>query len=336
MNTRVRAILPVYGEIKRTFIKGLSLTWKNLLAFSQEFFKLKAFKQSLISSSRKWDKFWFEAQGEKQIKWFRIGLSCTLLGAVLARTGDLSFFYSDQGLMRSALVSDIFPGSYRYSLFQFFTGEAALWIGHILLLLSLSSLALGFYPRLSAIIALILHVSFIHRNMAIIYGLDSIATYFLFFLCLADGGKTKKSSPLGSVAFRLAQIQVCIIYAYSGLQKLRGGQWWQGEALWDVLTNHQLTRWDFSWVSHFPLLLIVATYLTLAWEIYFPVLVWVKPTRRPALWAGTLMHLGIGIALNLTFFASIMICTYILFLESQELARFESRLKNLSSQLKTF
>src|SRR5208282_2742533 len=97
------------------------------------------------------------------------------------------------------------------------------------------------------------------------------------------------------IAFRFSQIQICIIYAFSGFEKLRGIKWWQGEALWDVLANFQVARWDFTWIASFPVLIVVATYLTVLWEIYFPVLVWVRPWSRWMLLFGMVLHIGIGI-----------------------------------------
>jgi hypothetical protein len=123
---------------------------------------------------------------------------------------------------------------------------------------------------------------------------------------------------LSSMAFRFAQIQVCIIYGFSGLMKIEGPHWWRGEAVWDVLINQQLARWDFSWLAAFPIVITLSTYATLLWEVYFPVLIWLKPMRRVTLLVGVMLHLGIGLALNLPYFAGVMIATYILFLDSNE------------------
>ena len=121
------------------------------------------------------------------------------------------------------------------------------------------------------------------------------------------------------MAYRLCQIQVCIIYAFSGLKKLKGVSWWNGEAIWNSLTDPQLARWDFSWAAHFPLALAGMAYLTLAWEIYFPALIWIRPIRKPLLIMGIFLHLGIAVGLCLPFFGGLMVMTYVLFLDREVL-----------------
>ena len=262
-----------------------------------------------------WSRFWFSSSSSQQIRVFRAVFGIILFAYLASRTLDLELFYSERGILPLAAIPEIIGNVTAYSLLGYFTSKAMLWIFHITLLISLLTMAFGVFPKISAFIAAVLHVSFLHRNMTVAYGVDAISTYFLVYLCFADG----TSHILSSVAFRFAQLQVCIIYFYSGLMKLGGPRWWRGEAVWDVLINHQLARWDFSWVASFPVLITLATYGTIVWEIYFPVLVWIKPVRRATLLGGLLLHLGIGVALNIPYFAAVMVSTYILFLEPGEI-----------------
>ena len=150
-----------------------------------------------------------------------------------------------------------------------------------------------------------------------------IATYFLFYMAFADHrpGRSRKDrrGTLGSIAYRFCQIQLCVIYAYSGFDKLKGGEWWQGLALWDVVANSQIARFNMVWAHHFPLTIAVMTYMSLAWEIYFPALVWVPKTRRFMLIFGVLFHIGIGTLMVIPFFGALMIATYIFFLTQSEI-----------------
>ena len=196
----------------------------------------------------------------------------------------------------------------------------------------------GILPRIAAGIALLAHLSFMHRNMAVIHGVDLIASFYLFYLCLAGGVAREKSRIgmlLNSVAFRLGQIQLCVIYAYSGLYKLRGIHWSQGDAIWYALGNTQLARWDFGWVSHFGVAIAVATYLTMLWEIYFPILIWVKSTRLLMITFGIILHMGIGLALNIPIFAALMITIYALFLTDRELISIVQKFDFFSKVLKS-
>jgi len=84
------------------------------------------------------------------------------------------------------------------------------------------------------------------------------------------------------------------------------------------MANSQITRFDFTWMAAFPLIMIIANYSTLIWEIYFPVSVWNPRLRLPVLVFGTLFHLGIALVINITFFSALMITTYIFFLQKKE------------------
>lgn len=277
-----------------------------------------------------WGRFWFEADGRAQFRLFRRSFSMLLFVCYLVRSFDLDLYFGTSSIVSVGALPDLMPMDYRYSVFNYFTGDAALWIGNGIFLASLLTLALGFLPRFSAVLALLLHVSFVHRNPAIAYGVDTVSCFFLLFLCFADFRTDTEykagdfQATLGSMFFRLAQIQLCVIYGYSGLKKLKGGTWWSGDAMWASLAQVQLTRWDFSWVAHFPILLGFMTFLTLAWEIYFPAIIWYRPLRIPVLLAGVAMHAGIGIGLNLPFFGALMVTIYAFFLEPAQIAWIES------------
>lgn len=284
-----------------------------------------------------WNRFWFEADGHAQMRLFRKLFAGLLLLNYSLRTLDLELYYSDRGIAPLSVLPEIMDLRYRFSLLHVLSGTTALWVFDALFLLSLATLMLGILPRISAIVALVLHVSFLHRNMASAYGADTVATFFLLYLSLADFRfRTAKDvtpdfrSSLGSVAFRLGQIQLCIIYAYAGLHKLKGVNWWNGEALWGTLANAQMARFDFGWMAHFPVAMIVATYATLFWEIYFPVLIWARAVRYGFLVFGVLVHLGIGVALNIPIFASLMVFIYALFLDPAHAVAIENLFKKFA------
>lgn len=267
----------------------------------------------------RWEKFWFDSDGTSQMRLFRVLIGFHFFICYCIRSLDLNLFFGPKGLMSPGMMSDFLPMEHRFSVLELFPSESALWIINGVFLASLLMLALGFWPRLAAAIALMLHVSFIHRNMALTYGVDMIATLYLFYLSFASYRKQEKGTlngMLGSVSYRLCQIQVCIIYAYSGLHKLQGVFWWKGDGVWNAIANFEIARYDFSWAAHYPAILMAMSFITLLWEIYFPALIIAKTTRYPALVFGVLFHIGIGLAIGLPFFASLMMILYTLFLDA--------------------
>lgn len=290
-----------------------------------------------------WSKFFFESDAIHSLRLFRLLLGLLLFFAYVVRAVDNEFYYGADGVINLSKMIETFPMKYRWSLLIWWPGPAMLWGSTIVFLVSLLSMAFGFYPRISAAIATFLHISFMHRNMGIVYGLDMISVFFLLYLTFAktdfkseDGDAWSRL--LTSVSLRLIQIQVCVIYAYSGWEKLKGVTWWKGEAIWTVFANAQIARWHMNWVAHFPLVISVATYATLIFEIYFPALVWNRKLRIWVLLIGVGLHLGIGVVVFIPFFAALMVVSYASFLTDEESAsvlrriRLWTRLDNTRSQ----
>lgn len=292
-------------------------------------------RRALASAWQAWERFWFEADGREQVRAFRLGLGMLLFFCYAIRSFDLELFFGESGIMPLAILDEVAPMAYRWTLLSSVTSPALLWGINLAFLASLLAVALAPRPRVAVVIAWALHLSFVRRNLAISYGVDMVACFFLAFLCLADfraeGSKQRYRAgdlraTLGSMAYRLFQIQVCVIYAYSGLKKLKGATWWNGEAFWFAMTQTEVARMDFSWLAHFPLTVAFLTYATLAWEIYFPALIWFKAIRKPFLAIGVFLHLGIALGINLVFFAALMILSYVFFLDSKQVAQGWGRL----------
>ncbi len=279
-----------------------------------------------------WCRFWFEADGRRQTELFSRGLALLLLVSALVRSIDLEFFFSQQGMIRVESLPEVMNGEWRLTLFSVLTSKTALWVCNAIYLASLALLAFDWCARLGrlpAVFALVISISFIHRNPGAVYGVELVSNFFLFYLCLIDRRPLAKRvigdlrSTLGSVGFRLMQLQVCIIYGYSGMHKLKSPLWWKGEALWYVLGS-QYARFDFSWLANWPGLVAVMSFGTIAWEIYFPALVWVPRVRPYVLIGGVLLHLGIALSIVIPFFSVLMMLTYLLFLDNASLQNVES------------
>lgn len=280
---------------------------------------------------RSWDHFWFGVDGAWNLACMRVVLVGTMFYTYLWRVSNLSYFNSDSILPREYSMK-IFSEFGRPWLSWCFWPDT--WAGsvHWIYLGLLFLIFVGLSNRLLMVFCWILHMGFIHRNYAVVFGADIISGIFLFYLsftkcceeltfkkylptCL---GSKKKMNPdmISSVFYRLMQIQICAIYAYTGFEKLKGGSWWDGTALWTVLANPQMAAFDMAWTQHFSLFILAGSFLTIIFEIYFPVMA-INPRVRPYwLTAGVLFHLSIGILMGLMSFSAVMISTYFLFLKT--------------------
>ncbi|HEX4924146.1 MAG TPA: HTTM domain-containing protein [Bdellovibrionales bacterium] len=274
-----------------------------------------------------WSAFWFSPVQLRKTSLFRVAAASIMLVYFAIRHTELPDFYYDTGMLSLEKARRLFDGVYHTPLFWFPVDPVMVQALHGLLLLLLLLLALGVWPRLMAAGALYLHVLFEHRNFLVMYGFDKVAAAWLFYLMLMRSDshfsprasrQFKSSDLLTPAAVRMAQIHLCVIYAYSGLEKFRGNSWWSGEALWSIVANGIVSPFDLSFVAHAPWLIYLGTYSTLLWEAYFPLAIWIPYLRRPWLVFGVVFHVMTAVMMNLVFFASIMIAGYLLFWDEPE------------------
>ena len=209
----------------------------------------------------------------------------------------------------------------------------------------------GCLTRLTSILAAVITISYAHRAPLANFGLDQVNSFLVVYLALAPCGKTWSidrlwerwriarlavrcgrapvyvaAAPVASarVVTRLLQIQVCVVYLFAGLGKLKGEAWWDGNAIWMAIANQEYQSADLTWLCHFPWLINLLTHFTVAWELTFVALVW-RPRLRPVvLAAGILMHLGIGAFLGMWTFGLAMILSYLSFAPPEACAAIES------------
>jgi hypothetical protein len=286
-----------------------------------------------------WDEFWFAKQSLFNLAIFRIVLCTTMAFLYLSRQWDLTPYYTEAGILPKSLALAIYPDFYRPELLLAFWSDQWVPYLHLVLVGGLFCLALGIGGRLLTLVLWFLHLAFLQRNFSVAFGADLIGGIFLMLLigtqscerlsALSLGRprrKMKEADIFSNAFYRLIQIQLLIIYFYTGIEKLKGSTWWDGTALWTVFANPQMVVVDMSWTRQVPLLLAGLTFSTILFEMYFPALIF-GPLRKALLSVGLFFHLGIGAIMSLWAFAFIMLSPYILFLREEETIKLLSRLK---------
>lgn len=290
---------------------------------------MKWLKSELKTVLGAWDKFWFAPVDLYNLSLFRCVLFSLLFIMYGLRMFEIEILFFDNGLMPFSMAKEFPPEFHKAPFYWFPSSDTLVWVAHAAFLILLLCGALGLLRRWSTWIVFALHVAFMQRNYMVIYGADLVSTFWLLYLSLADHSRcfsiwksdpcpvsTKSSDLLTSVAYRLIQVQLCIIYGYTGLEKLKGASWWEGTATWKVLGNTQLAPMDFSYLLHVPWVIALITYCTLLFEVYFPVAVWFKPLRKYWLGLGAVFHIVAAGTMGLHFFSIIMIAAYIPFISS--------------------
>lgn len=275
---------------------------------------------------QRWNDFWFAPQSLLGLAFMRILLCGTMFYLYSVRLLNLQY-YTDESWIPRSLALEVMPELSRPLFLWGFWPDSLNPVMHTLLVVLLGLLTLGIGGRLFAAFAWLIGAAFIQRNYSVNFGADIIANLFLFYMMFTNSCERlsvinlfrrknyyKNSDILSSMMMRMMQVQICVIYAYTGWEKLKGGSWWDGTALWSVMANPQMTTMNFSFLRTVPWVIPAVAYLTILFEVYFPVMVAWPKTRHWWLLVGVAFHMGIGVFMGLGPFATTMMSTYFLFI----------------------
>jgi hypothetical protein len=114
---------------------------------------------------------------------------------------------------------------------------------------------------------------------------------------------------LNNGAVLLIGFQLIVIYVVSALWKIQGSTWLEGHAVYYPLRVEELTLFselnEVLW--HITPLVVISTWATVYFQLFFPVLLLNRWTRIFAILGITGMHIGIAVLLSLPFFSAVML-----------------------------
>ena len=288
-----------------------------------------------------WNEFWFRPHDLLTPAVFRIALGLIILIKLLLLFPFINDLFSEQGMYPLALSQKfVWP---RLCLFDYLPLDIAPVFFTVMLIITVL-FTCGLFTRVMSLLMYIGLVSIEYRNPLPFNSGDRIMLIFLFFGMFASWGETlsldrwiakrqglvQQGKILGPFwATRMMQIQVCMMYFWSTYQKLQSVYWNNGEMMYWVLRNFGRTRFPLpSFFSENMIAVNLLTYFALAVEGLFPFLVWSKRTRKYIIPAGILMHLGIEWSMNIQIFEIVVLASYLLFFEGEELREFPRRCEN--------
>ncbi|MCB0350964.1 MAG: HTTM domain-containing protein, partial [Bdellovibrionales bacterium] len=206
--------------------------------------------------------------------------------------------------------------------------DAGIYAQGLLHLVLIVGFTLGLYGRSLTWLLALVNLGLMQRNMSVVYGADLFTNFWLFYLSFVNHNQyfslwnvicknrkiIQESDLVSTMGIRLLQAQLCLSYAYTGLEKFKGIQWWEGSAIWHVIGIDAIITRDFSFLQNVPTLVATLCMLTVIFEVYFIFAVWNKRLKYPWLLVGLVFHLSTGFFMELWFFGFIMVAPYILFL----------------------
>ncbi len=247
-----------------------------------------------------------------------IAIFCLL--NILSLLPDIYDIYSKNGLISSDIVSQyLYPYSPKLewilSVFNFTSIDNGLVTQFIvaIYILSLFFIIMKYKPLISSIIAWVLHVMFVNSSYFFSYGADYFITFGLFMVILftiAENQKNEDKKELFSVyAIRFIQIHLCMVYFFAGAGKALGTDWFDGNAIWYVINTYapDLSQAYFYKMLSYPMALKILGWGTLIFELFYPILIYFKKTRKLTLITIISLHIGIMVVMNFYTFGLIMI-----------------------------
>lgn len=289
-----------------------------------------------------WMRFWFTTAPTTPLEITRIGVGAALLINYGLASPHLLEFWGGQGWVPLTHIFDDVD-TWSHSVFFHLTQHWELVAFHAVYLFCCAALMLGWRTTWVKWVVLIGQISYAYRNPVLVYGVDKILSSLLLILCVAPIGRAismdrlravraaKRSnlaavvpqyaSPWANACTRLMQIQMAVLFFYSGIEKIRGNVWWDGDAIWMVFsTNEMYNRLLLDLFAHQYWLVNVATYLTILIEIAFPFLIWQRLTRPYLLAAAIFLHSQFGTFMGMPYFSFVMVMGHMSFVRPEWLA----------------
>jgi hypothetical protein len=308
--------------------------------------------------ARGWGEFWFKPADPALLGLLRILAGAMLIYSHAVWGLALADFFGPDSWLQADVVGALY-GSMRSWSFSFWTfwwwiPPETIWWAHGAALFVLVLFTLGIGSRVTSLAAYVVAISYVHRVPSALFGLDQINAMLALYLAIGyatipardrslsldrriarfrqerRGAEfiPARSSSGANLAVRLIQVHMCVIYFFAAISKLQGPSWWSGEAMWLAFANLEYQSADMTWLAHYPRIVNLMTHFTIAWELSFPVLIWLRQWRPLVLAGAVVLHVGIGACLGMWTFGLVMLIGCAAFLPQEfavSLARVLSR-----------
>lgn len=296
--------------------------------------------------SKRWEHFWFEEVPGDAFDLLRIAVGAAGLVSLVGFM-PVAMFWSPDG------IAPVPGGGYGVRSYVLESG-LGMWVAWSLflgLLLLFTCMTVGLFTTWAVVGCFLGSVFQTRWNSLPLTSGHTVLVAVLFCLVWADcggrlsvdvwrrgrrsGGDRAAFQPIWPL--RLIRAQIAVVYLTSGLFKLLGPAWRSGSAVHYTTTQNvygRLFHW-YGFPPAFEWMLTLLTYVTVVWELSFPLLLLHPRTRIAALAAGIAIHGGILATMEVGPFSWVMLATYVAFLNPHRVADFVSRVTRRRSDAAT-
>jgi hypothetical protein len=304
-----------------------------------------------------WTRFWFTPSDAIVLSLVRVLTALVALWWYLSLLPDLQAWFGPNGIFSldvALQAREVSDARFAFSLFDYVHSAAQLWVVYCLGIAALAMMLFGLFSRITTIVSFIYVLSIIHRAPVLARFVDDILPLLMFYLCLGPSGANYSIDALlrrrrnerviggsasiapnivyssgATVAIRLMQIHLALIYGAMVIAQLQGAAWWQGTAVWWLMARPESRLIDLTGLSHmglaFEYLVNFLTHAIVLYELCFVFLIW-NPLARPILLVlGAFMWIGLALIGGSVSFAIIMLVANLALLSPQTLRNCCSR-----------
>lgn len=183
---------------------------------------------------------------------------------------------------------------------------------------------LNYMPRLVPIAVYISTLILYNRAEFVSDGGYHLILIMLFYgIFMSDTKKHNIAAGIiNNFALLAVQAQLALVYFTGGILKLAGEKWGIGEGIYYSLSynlySHPGIR-DFFFKSDF--LLYSTNFFVLAFQLLFPLVLFIKTVRMPMFFIGIVFHLSTIFINGLTGFGMFMLASYVVFLKESDVQK---------------
>jgi hypothetical protein len=298
-----------------------------------------------------WTRFWFTPSDAIVLSLVRVLTGLVALWWYLSLLPDLQLWFGPNGIFSLDLAlaarsqSD---GHFAFSLLDYVNSASQLWVVYALGIAAIGMMVIGLFSRIATIASLVFVLSFIHRAPVLTRPVDGILPLLVFYLCLGPSGanfsmdacfrRRRQRREAGgvntidscvvyssgaTVAIRLLQVHITLIYAAMLIAQLQGAAWWQGTAVWWLMARPDSRLVDLTGLSRmglaFEYLVNFLTHAIVLYELCFVFLIWNTLARPLLLVVGVAVWVGLALISGWVSFDVLMLVATLAFLSPEAL-----------------
>jgi hypothetical protein len=271
-----------------------------------------------ITKNGRASSFAFFPMDTRAIALFRTLLGVLLAHDLLGRIGDLSLFYSDEGIVSRAFAIMKSPAPYLFSI-HYSSGSVTFQIAIFLIHgVCIALFLVGYRPRLTAVLCWLFFVSVQTRNIFINQSSDTLLCQMLLwsvFLPVATEGWRCPRTVAESGTFVYGLMYGTVLF-FAGIYKLYARLWQNGWGVYFSLANDFHSQPLARALLPYPRVLMGLNYLTMGLEIAAPLLLLIKTPRVRYFVLGTytIFFISLSLCLRLGEFPWLMITALVPFI----------------------